>query len=116
MFAAHHRLANLTAVIDVNGQQALGYTKDVLDLEPLGERWRSFGWDVHDLDGHDLDALTQTLASLEADEGRTPHVILARTTFGKGVSFMESRIEWHYLPMSDDEYGIARGELQGSAP
>ena len=115
MFAAHHRLANLTAVIDVNGQQALGYTKEVLDLEPLGERWRSFGWDVHDLDGHDVQALTGTLASLHADEGRAPHVILARTTFGKGVSFMESRIEWHYLPMSDDEYGLARSELEGSA-
>lgn len=116
MFAAHHRLANLTAVIDVNGQQALGYTEDVIDLEPLGERWRSFGWNVHELDGHDVQALTRTLASLEADEGRAPHVIVARTTFGKGVSFMESRIEWHYLPMSDDEYGLARGELEESAP
>ncbi|MDQ6775776.1 MAG: transketolase [Actinomycetota bacterium] len=115
MFAAHHRLANLTAVIDVNGQQALGYTEDVLDLEPLGERWRSFGWDVHELDGHDLQALTRTLASRQADEARAPHVILARTTFGKGVSFMESRIEWHYLPMSDDEYRLARSELQGTA-
>ena len=57
MFAAHHRLANLIAVVDVNGQQALGYTEDVLDLEPLGERWRAFGWDVHEVDGHDVEAL-----------------------------------------------------------
>jgi transketolase len=131
MFAAHHGLANLTAVIDVNGQQALGYTKDVLDLEPLAERWATFGWDVHELDGHDAPALTGTLASLAAGappapgaagesaalgESAAPHVILARTTFGKGVSFMESRIEWHYLPMSDAEYAIARSELAGSAP
>jgi transketolase len=115
MFAAHHRLANLTAIIDVNGQQALGYTKDVLDLEPLGARWSSFGWDVRELDGHDLEALTEALASPPMQENPAPHVILARTTFAKGVSFMESRIEWHYLPMSDDEYGLARSELQASA-
>jgi transketolase len=113
MFAAHHRLANLVAVIDVNGQQALGYSRDVLDLEPLAERWRSFGWDVQEVDGHDLDAL---IAALDVAKGARssddlPHVILARTTFGKGVSFMESRIEWHYLPLSDHEYTLALDEL-----
>lgn len=116
MFAAHHRLANLTAVIDVNGQQALGYTKDVIDLDPLAERWASFGWDVHELAGHDLPALAGTLASLVTGHGGAPHVILARTTFGKGVSFMERRIEWHYLPMSDAEYAMARAELAESTP
>jgi transketolase len=113
MFASHHRLSNLTALIDVNGQQALGYTKDVLDLEPLAERWRSFGWSVYDVDGHDLGALTSALAGIEADEDPRPQVILGRTTFGKGVSFMESRIEWHYLPMSDEEYARASAELAG---
>jgi transketolase len=113
MFASHHRLVNLTALIDVNAQQALGYTKDVIDLEPLAERWRSFGWDVHEVDGHDLTALSDALDACTADTGAAdaPHVILARTTFGKGVSFMESRIEWHYLPMSDNEYGLALAEL-----
>jgi transketolase len=112
MFASQHRLANLTALIDVNGQQALGYTKDVIDLEPLAARWRSFGWDVHDVDGHDLEALTGALdACTTAGAADAPHVILARTTFGKGVSFMERRIEWHYLPMSDNEYELAVSEL-----
>jgi transketolase len=113
MFAAHHRLANLVAVIDVNGQQALGYTREVLDLEPLSERWRSFGWDVQEVGGHDLDALTAAIEAARTARGEadSPHVILARTTFGKGVSFMESRIEWHYLPMSDNEYAVALGEL-----
>ena len=57
MFAAHHRLSNLVAIVDLNGQQALGYTKDVLDLSPMAERWRAFGWDVHEVDGHDPVAL-----------------------------------------------------------
>jgi transketolase len=111
MFAAHHRLSSLTAVIDVNGQQALGYTKDVLDLEPLAERWGSFGWTVHDVDGHDIEALTTTLTTIAADPGARPNVVLGRTTFGKGVSFMESKIEWHYLPMSAEEFDLAVREL-----
>lgn len=112
MFAAQHGLANLVAVVDVNGQQALGYTRDVLDLEPLGDKWRSFGWDVHEVDGHDLEALTSALEGLDLAKGR-PHILLAHTVFGRGVSFMESRIEWHYLPMSDSEYAMASAELVG---
>jgi transketolase len=114
MFAAHHGLHRLVALIDVNGQQALGYTRDVINLEPLAERWQAFGWSVHDLNGHDLGALLETLSAIEADGGDRPHVILARTTFGKGVSFMENRIEWHYLPMSDHEHQLARGELEAT--
>jgi len=112
MFAAHHGLANLVVVVDVNGQQALGYTQDVLDLEPLAEKWRSFRWDVHELDGHDPEALGSTLDRLEMANGQ-PHIVLARTVFGNGISFMESRIEWHYLPMSDSEYSMASAELMG---
>ena len=61
MFAAHHGLSNLVAVVDLNGQQALGYTKDVLDLSPMADRWRAFGWDVHEVDGHDPVALADTI-------------------------------------------------------
>jgi transketolase len=110
MFAAHHRLSRLVAIVDVNGQQALGYTHDVLDLEPLAARWESFGWDVHEVDGHDLCGLGNTLDALRLDGG-APHVLLARTVFGKGVTFMENRIEWHYLPQTDGEYALAVGEL-----
>jgi transketolase len=110
MFAAQHRLSRLVAIIDVNGQQALGYTRDVLDLEPLAARWESFGWDVHDVDGHDVSALGATLETLEVDSG-APHVVLARTVAGKGVRFMENRIEWHYLPQTDAEYARALDEL-----
>lgn len=105
MFAGHHRLANLVAIVDVNGQQAFGYTKDVLDLNPMADKWRSFGWDVHEVDGHDCDALAD--AANRAPVNSAPRVLLADTTFGKGVSYMHGEIKWHYWPMSDDEYAIA---------
>lgn len=110
MFAAHHRLGNVIALVDVNGQQALDYTRDVLDLAPLSARWDAFGWDVHEVDGHDVDALIDTMETLPAGDDR-PHVLLARTTFGRGVSYMEGAIAWHYLPMSDEQYASAISEL-----
>ena len=111
MFAAHHRLAGLIAIVDVNGQQALGYTKDVLSLAPLIDRWRAFGWDAIEVDGHDRAALTRAVGGLDTTGG-PPHVVLARTTFGRGVSYMESKIKWHYWPMSDDEYRQALAEVE----
>jgi transketolase len=110
MFAAHHRLASLTAIVDLNGQQALGYTKDVISMSPMVERWRAFGWDAREADGHDAPALTGLLDDLGADT-RAPHVVVARTVAGKGVSFMEGQIKWHYWPLSDDEYEQALREL-----
>jgi transketolase len=114
MFAGHHRLANLVAIVDVNGQQALGYTREVLDQQAAPQRWRAFGWDVHEVDGHDVDGLGATIAALETQAG-PPHVLLARTTFGKGVSFMESRIEWHYLPLDEALHRQARAEIDAAA-
>jgi len=112
MFAAHHRLSNLVAIVDWNGQQALGYTEDVLSLRGLPDRFRSFGWDVHELDGHDPDAIERAVSGLELRGDGPPHVLLARTTFGKGVSFMERKIHWHYWPMSDEEYVQALAEVE----
>ena len=113
MFAAHHGLGNLVAIVDANGQQALGRTADVLDMEPLPERWRAFGWDAHELDGNDPDALAAQLRALDtaATPHREPHVIVARTTFGKGVSYMEDQVHWHYWPMSEELFAQAIGEL-----
>lgn len=111
MFAAHHQLSNLIAVVDLNGQQALGYTKDVLSLSPLAERWRAFGWDVHEVDGHDMAAITRAIAGLRPTSG-PPHVLVAHTVFGKGVSYMERQIKWHYWPMSDEEYRQALAEIE----
>ena len=113
MFARQHQLANLIAIVDMNGQQALGYTKDVLDLGPMADKWLAFGWDVHEVDGHDTARMIETIEALDCISG-PPHVLLARTVFGKGVSFMESRIKWHYMPMSDDEFATAIGEIDGT--
>jgi transketolase len=117
MFAAHHRLGNLLAIVDVNGQQALGYTADVLNLTPLGERFRAFGWDVSEVAGHDVEALAPAFTVDAA--AAAPRVVLAHTVFGRGVPFMERRIEWHYLPMSDQQYRRAldavRAEGDGTA-
>jgi transketolase len=111
MFAGHRRLDNLVAIVDANGQQALGYTRDVLDLEPLAERWRSFGWEPREVDGHDHEACRAALQ--EPSRDRAPRVVVARTEFGHGVSFMTSRIEWHYLPLDDEQYRLALAEVAG---
>ncbi|HEY9713766.1 MAG TPA: transketolase [Chroococcales cyanobacterium] len=111
MFASHHKLSNLIAIIDLNGQQAFGYTEDVINLSPMAEKWRAFGFDVHEVDGHDVGAMTRTIESLNTVSG-APHVLIARTTFGKGVSFMERQIKWHYSPLSQSEFETAMAELE----
>lgn len=111
MFAAHHQLSSLVVVIDLNGQQALGYTCDVMDLSPMTARWRAFGWDTHEIDGHDPALIAGTVAELNTVSG-PPHVLVARTVAGKGVSFMERQIKWHYWPMSEDEYDQAMEGLK----
>lgn len=112
MYAAHHRLSNLIAIVDLNGQQALGFTRDILSLSPLETRWRAFGWDVRQVDGHNQEEIRQTVSGLDTVSG-PPHVLIARTVFGKGVSFMEGQIKWHYWPMSEDEYRRALLEVGG---
>ena len=111
MFARHHGLANLVAVVDVNGQQALGNTREVLDLDPLGDRWRAFGWHVEEIDGHDPEGIATTLDCLDTGPAGPPHAVLLRTVFGRGVSYMESQLQWHYWPMSDAQYEQAVAEL-----
>jgi transketolase len=108
MFAGHHRLANLTAIVDMNGQQALGYTAAIQDPGSLADRWKACGWEVVEIDGHDAEALRRAFGQRPR---RMPRVILARTTFGRGVSYMEGRIEWHYLPMTDEQYAAAMAEV-----
>lgn len=111
MFAAHHHLSNLVAIVDLNGQQALGYTPNVINMNPMAERWDAFGWNTRTINGNDPVEIEETLDSLDFS-GPSPHVLLARTIFGKGVSFMESQIKWHYQPMSEQEYAQALSELE----
>ncbi len=110
MFAAHHGLDNLTAVIDYNGIQSLDTVEKTLRLEPLRAKLESFGWRVLDVDGHDVRALRQALDRATASTGR-PTAVIARTIKGKGVRFMEGKVLWHYRPPDDAEMAAAVDEL-----
>jgi transketolase len=109
MFAAHWKLSNLTVIVDNNGQQAMGYTCDILNQENAIERWRAFGWQAVQIDGHNSTALRSALL---AKSDKHPRVIIADTTAGYGVSFMERQVKWHYLPMTADEYEQAKIEVE----
>jgi transketolase len=111
MFASQHSLGNLFAIVDCNGQQALDYTDNVIDLSPMEEKWRAFGWDTHVVDGHNVEQIISTLRTA-SDNSRAPHVLVAKTVFGKGVSFMENKIKWHYMPMSDEEYRQSISDIE----
>lgn len=111
MFAAQQKLSNLIAIVDYNRQQAFGYTKDVLNLDYLDKRWEAFGWNVCQVDGHDVGEIARTVQALGRKKD-SPHVIIAHTTFGKGVSYMQNKIKWHYWPMSDEEYRLALQEIE----
>jgi transketolase len=112
MAAAHYKLDNLTAIVDCNTLQITGRTRDVMSSEPLAEKFSAFGWAVRTVDGHDLAALTEALsAPLEAGK---PSAIIARTTKGRGVSFMEDVGKWHHGVPSDEEYARAIKELDGA--
>lgn len=110
--AAKYGLSNLCAVLDKNGLQIDGCTADVMPMEPFDEKFRAFGWDVLDADGHDFDALRQAFAEAK---GRTkPTVILARTVKGKGVSFMENDPGWHGKAPNTEQYEQAMAELRAA--
>lgn len=110
-FAGHHRLGGLVAAVDVNGQQALGSTRRIMDQEPFSERWSAAGWEAREVDGHDIAQITSALVPSMTG----PVVVVARTLFGSGVSFMEGRLEWHYLPLTAPQYECAQSELAASA-
>lgn len=111
LFAAHHQLANLTAIIDYNRIQSLAAVEDTLGLEPFAAKWRSFGWRVHEVDGHDHAALRGAL--LDRDPAaRQPTCVIAHTTKGKGVSFMENQVLWHYRCARGEEFEAALAELE----
>ena len=104
LFGAHQRLGRLICIIDRNGYQLDGAVDEVIGVEPILDKWRAFGWQTHDIDGHDVAALATLLARLKADDARcVPVVVLARTVKGKGVSYMETEPGWHlgYLDPAD---------------
>lgn len=110
LFAAHFKLQNLVAVVDYNKIQSLGTVAETLALEPFADKWKSFGWEVREVDGHDHSALKSTLGAASST-GR-PVCVLAHTTKGKGVSFMENTVLWHYRTAVGEEYERALQELE----
>lgn len=113
LFAPHHRLDNLVAIVDSNKIQSLGRVEEVLNLEPLGGKWKTFGWSVREIDGHNLDEIRGALSAVPFELG-LPSCVIAHTVKGKGVSFMENRLLWHYRPPSDEELERALVELKGA--
>ena len=109
LFASHHKLKNLTVIIDLNGVQGIGYTKDIINLEPIGDKWKSFGFDVSTAEnGNNFDSLNNAFNITKKNK---PQCVIARTIKGNGISFMENKIEWHYLPVNEDQYTKAISEI-----
>ena len=112
LFAAHHHLDNLVAIVDYNKVQSLKPVAETLALEPFADKWRDFGWAVVEVDGHDHEELRDELAKLPFIAGK-PSCIIAHTVKGKGVSFMEHSVLWHYRTAKGDEFDAAEQELLG---
>lgn len=111
LFAAHHRLDNLIVLVDYNKLQSLGTVQATLGLEPLADKWKSFGWHVREQAGHACDELAASLSVLPFEPGK-PNCLIAHTTKGKGVSFMEGSVAWHYRTARGEEFAAAMAELE----
>ncbi|HNR81585.1 MAG TPA: 1-deoxy-D-xylulose-5-phosphate synthase N-terminal domain-containing protein, partial [Candidatus Pacearchaeota archaeon] len=109
MIAAHHKLDNLLVFVDCNGLQAMGNVGEILKVEPLAEKWKAFGWNVCEIDGHDFDEIEKIAGSPVFGK---PTAVIARTIKGKGVSFMEGQNLYHYKAPSEEEYQAALNELK----
>ena len=115
--AAQYKLDRLIAVVDYNHMQSLTTVEDTLRLEPFEQKWKDFGWNAESVDGHDTDALLAAFARAKENAGsRKPYAILAHTVKGKGVSFMENNILWHYRTPQGEEYDAALKELEAQRP
>lgn len=115
LFANHFRLDNLVAIIDHNNMQSLDFCDNTLEITPFSEKWSSFGWNVKEVDGHNHDELREALKSVE-NERNKPTLIIANTVKGKGISFMENNILWHYRTPQGEEYDAAVKELEAVKP
>ena len=107
------KLNNLIAIIDRNGQQGMGKTETIIALEPLDQKWRAFGWNAVNVDGHDHRALTDAIRA--AQESDLPTAIIAKTVKGKGVSYMEDQLLWHYRNPNDEQLAQAIREIDEGA-
>ena len=113
MYAAHNKIDNVISTIDFNGQQIDGSLEDVLSLGSLRNKWEAFGWDVREMDGHDMDNISSTLEKANADCGNgKPIMIIMKTDMGKGVDFMEGTHKWHGVAPNDEQLADALGQLE----
>lgn len=110
-FAAFNKLSNLVAIVDINGLQIDGHVEDVCASGELKDKFAAFGWEVHEVNGHDMDALIELLSSLKEADGEKPKLVVAHTVKGKGVSFMEDQAGWHGKAPNDEETEQALKEL-----
>jgi transketolase len=111
LFAAHHKLNNLVAIIDRNRLQSIHSTEDTLSLEPFPDKWKSFGWEVVEVDGHSHEEIFNACSNINTPKNK-PLCVIANTTKGKRVSFMENNVLWHYRSPQGDEYKAAMAELE----
>ncbi|WP_020190285.1 transketolase [Pseudomonas putida] len=112
MSASHWKLNNLIAIIDVNNQQADGYSSEVLAFEPIVDRWQAFGWFTQRVDGNDIGALVAAFDAARNHQGAQPRVIICDTKMGKGVDFLESREKNHFIRVDENEWDLALQNLQ----
>jgi len=112
LFAQHHRLDNLIVIVDYNKIQSFGTVEQVMALEPLAKKFDAFNWDVVELDGHDHMQIQSVLQSVKLKKNGRPKMLIAHTVKGKGVSFMENKLAWHYKSPSEADYQLARIELE----
>lgn len=112
MFAAHHQLNNLVAIVDRNGQCATDFVENCLKLDPLEGKWAAFGWDVSVIDGHSFDEILSAFEDFQHRKAKKPFAIVAKTIKGKGISFMEGVIDWHHSVPKGEQVDIARKELK----
>ena len=116
MSAAHHRARRLIAIVDRNEHSLDGKVEDVMAVEPLVDKWRAFGWETHEVDGHDVPQLLASLRGIVADDARSaPAVVVAHTVKGKGVSFMENELGWHLGYLAADDEARALEEIRGGS-
>jgi len=110
LFAHHHKLDNLIGIVDYNKLQAFGKIEDILGLKPLSKKWRDFGWEVKEINGHNFSEIKKAFSKIPFKKGK-PSLVIAHTIKGKGVSFMENRMEWHYYNLNKEQYQQALKEL-----
>lgn len=111
LFAPQHKLNNLILIVDYNKIQSLGNVRDILDLEPLASKFEAFGWQVHEVDGHNTTELEASLRLISVHKTDKPHVVVAHTIKGKGVDFMENKLLWHYRAPNKELFEEAMKQL-----